>query len=883
VATIVLVVGTTGSLTSGDTVIQGRLVAAGHTVVLRNDEDAEYASAYDGVVVSDSSSGGTVGAKYDTVAKPAITHENTTWRLGTYLGAISGTQWTLENVPAANAGLTGTHTVYTSSQAQQGIDTDTLPAGATVVARLAGDADHGTYVIYPSGIALTSGTAPAKRVFLRMGDAQVAAANATGLAIIDAAITWAFGVPSTTFSKTGAAARTTAGSGAKSVIVANFVNKAGRAASVNAGSGAKALGRAHTKAGGAARVGAGSGAKVVDAHLLPSQVLDLSYWHLTTPEDSGDGDAEQINQPELDGYESDGFYVDEQNRVVCIADVNGFTTSGASGATRRELRQRRKGTYALAAMDPNAAGRWQMTGTSYVDATSITGGTTPRKEGIFAQIHGAGDSPIPLILAAEYHVSPARIRIYKNGPGFANPVTSITPDTPISYRIRIGGGRLKLWVIAGLHTDLPDPVTSTAPYDWPISDFTDQVGWYFKDGGYNKTPITSGSSGQFVSKVAYLNVLEPSDPEEQTSTTYVKTGGAAASRAGSGAKTLIPATVRTKGGGASPAAAGSGAAVRVPATVHTRTGGAAGRGVGSGSDVLTPAAVHAKTGGATATGSAAGARARTHVRAGAAATRAAATGARSLIRSRSGGAATASAGSGASARSSAVVYVKAGGASPLGVAIGHQEESVVHARTGGAAAPAVGVGALDFYEPTTHDRTGCAATTAAGTGQSDVQSAAVYDRTGGAATSPDGSGARSIVRTRTGGASAAPAGVGAAEHVPATVHVRTGGAAVSAVGSGQHEHDGPAGHSKTGGGASSGAASGVWTVTSAQTYEKAGGAAVRGTGIGLVEVIEPTVHLQTGGTAVVTAGSGRGRVGGRMQAGVPVALGQLRSGTPVRR
>jgi hypothetical protein len=145
VATIVLVVANAGSLTTGDTVIRDRLQAAGHTVVLRNDEDPEYTGAYDGVFISDSCSGGTVSAKYDTVAKPGITAENVTWRLGTYLGAIDGTQWTVENTDG-NGGLTGTQTVYTATMPQQGIDTDVLPAGATVVARLTGDSDHGVYV-----------------------------------------------------------------------------------------------------------------------------------------------------------------------------------------------------------------------------------------------------------------------------------------------------------------------------------------------------------------------------------------------------------------------------------------------------------------------------------------------------------------------------------------------------------------------------------------------------------------------------------------------------------------------------------------------------------------------------------------------------------------
>ncbi|MGH8879609.1 MAG: LamG-like jellyroll fold domain-containing protein, partial [Stackebrandtia sp.] len=52
----------------------------------------------------------------------------------------------------------------------------------------------------------------------------------------------------------------------------------------------------------------------------PDTVFDLSNWHLTTPaEDPDDGDAEQIDQPELATYASDFFYLDEFNRMVCVA------------------------------------------------------------------------------------------------------------------------------------------------------------------------------------------------------------------------------------------------------------------------------------------------------------------------------------------------------------------------------------------------------------------------------------------------------------------------------------------------------------------------------------------------------------------------------------
>jgi hypothetical protein len=190
---IILVVATAGSPTAGDTVLQGRLEAAGHTVTRTSDEDAEYSGSYDGVVVSDSSSGGTFGAKYDTVAKPGIALEAATWRLGSYVGATTGvTQWTVSAVSGANGGLTGTQTVFSSGQSQQGISVSSLPAGATLVANQQGDTNKGIYVIYEAGGNLTSGTAPARRVFLRIGDPAMPNLASAGTTLLDAAIAWAF-------------------------------------------------------------------------------------------------------------------------------------------------------------------------------------------------------------------------------------------------------------------------------------------------------------------------------------------------------------------------------------------------------------------------------------------------------------------------------------------------------------------------------------------------------------------------------------------------------------------------------------------------------------------------------------------------------------------
>lgn len=244
----------------------------------------------------------------------------------------------------------------------------------------------------------------------------------------------------------------------------------------------------------------------------PGAVFDLSRVHLTLPTDDGTGEAEQINQPELDSYEDEHFFLTNEGRMRFVAPVVGATTSGASGATRAELRGR-EANYDLEAWDPHITGRRQVTLTTRVDASNITGGSNPRKEAIFFQIHGAGDSPIPLILSAEYHVATPRVRIFKNGPGLTNPVTGITPTTDITVRCRVENATVRLWVIAGLHTDLP-PVGDTAPFEWPASDFTDDTGWFYKPGGiYNKTQIESGSTGESSAEVSYLEILQPGDPD----------------------------------------------------------------------------------------------------------------------------------------------------------------------------------------------------------------------------------------------------------------------------------------------------------------------------------------------------------------------------------
>lgn len=264
----------------------------------------------------------------------------------------------------------------------------------------------------------------------------------------------------------------------------------------------------------------------------PGTVFDLSRWHLTTPEDDG-GTAAQIDQPELATFASEHFYLDESDRMVGVAPVNGATTSGSEG-TRAELREHEDGSYANSAWDPLTTGRRQLTICCQVDSTSITGGTLPRQEGIFAQIHGATGTP-PIYLTAEWTsngtpVATPRVRAFVSGTGMSNfnLLSPITPTTDIAVRIRVdedpstSQNRLRMWAVLGTEADLP-PLTTTPNFERPCADFTDKASWYFKHLAYNKTETDTGSTGETIVKTSFLELLQPGDPDPADTVTGTAT------------------------------------------------------------------------------------------------------------------------------------------------------------------------------------------------------------------------------------------------------------------------------------------------------------------------------------------------------------------------
>lgn len=235
------------------------------------------------------------------------------------------------------------------------------------------------------------------------------------------------------------------------------------------------------------------------SYVAPGSAFDIDDWKLTLPTGPA-SDATEVTQPTLETYADANFYLDGSNQIVMTAPVQGSTTSG-SGAARCEFREMESGAEANWTMA--SSGFRQLTVTGMFDPTNIT----DRKEMIIGQIHGVTGTP-PWYLAAEFHVTPARIRLYKDGPGVANVVTDITATTLITYRIRVYQGRVKFWAAAGAVAALP----AVPLYDWAASEFTDNTGCYLKFGAYNKSNVATGGTGSAISTITYAQLIQPADP-----------------------------------------------------------------------------------------------------------------------------------------------------------------------------------------------------------------------------------------------------------------------------------------------------------------------------------------------------------------------------------
>lgn len=233
----------------------------------------------------------------------------------------------------------------------------------------------------------------------------------------------------------------------------------------------------------------------------PGAAFNLDDWKLTLPTGPA-SDATEITQPTLETYADTNFKLDDSNRTVMTAPVQGSTTSG-SGGTRCEFREMEGGAEADWAFA--TSGFRQLTVSGMFDPTNIT----DRKEMIVGQIHGETGTP-PVYLAVEHHVATPRLRLFKSGsssvtvPG----VDGLTATTEITYRMRIVDGRLKLWAAIGGVANLP----AAPQYDWATSELIDVTGCYFKAGAYNKSTVAAGGTGEAKATITHLELIQPGDP-----------------------------------------------------------------------------------------------------------------------------------------------------------------------------------------------------------------------------------------------------------------------------------------------------------------------------------------------------------------------------------
>lgn len=230
-------------------------------------------------------------------------------------------------------------------------------------------------------------------------------------------------------------------------------------------------------------------------------LYNITPWYLTLPVDAdGDGNVDTVNQPTLSSFTDQYLQLDSLGRMVFTAPVNGATTSAESGATRSEFREQEGGANANWSMSSTAFR--QLTVSGYWDPTNITG-SGGLKQMIIGQIHGTSGTP-PLYIAIDYDHSPSRMRLFVNGPGFGDPLTSITAGTLMTYRIKVSGGQVSFYCCVGGVANLP----ATPYYTAAASSFSDNTGNYLKFGAYNKTAITATANGSAVSTIVFYELIQ---------------------------------------------------------------------------------------------------------------------------------------------------------------------------------------------------------------------------------------------------------------------------------------------------------------------------------------------------------------------------------------
>ncbi len=184
------------SLNAGDAAVRDRLQTLGYQVTVMDDEATTAAAAdeVDIILISSTSISSSIGSTFMNVAKPTIVWE--TWlyddmgMCGASAEADYGTAETASSIEITDnshtiaAGLSG------SVHVGESIGWGSPGAGATIVATV-GNTSQAAIFAYESGVAMVSGSAPARRVGFLLSDNTAANLSADGWRMFDAAVGWA--------------------------------------------------------------------------------------------------------------------------------------------------------------------------------------------------------------------------------------------------------------------------------------------------------------------------------------------------------------------------------------------------------------------------------------------------------------------------------------------------------------------------------------------------------------------------------------------------------------------------------------------------------------------------------------------------------------------
>jgi hypothetical protein len=197
---VLFVVGDAAAMGPSDLAISNRLQTNGYTVQVVSDELAATTNATGkGLVLTSSTVGSSlVNTKFRDVAVPVINWETSVQDdYGFTTAANLGTASSQSTLNITNAGhplaaglAAGIRTVVTVADAFSWGE----PGGNPIIlARLNDGSSHPCLYAYEAGAAMSSGTAPARRVHIFLQNETFAALNADGLKLFDAAVGWAMG------------------------------------------------------------------------------------------------------------------------------------------------------------------------------------------------------------------------------------------------------------------------------------------------------------------------------------------------------------------------------------------------------------------------------------------------------------------------------------------------------------------------------------------------------------------------------------------------------------------------------------------------------------------------------------------------------------------